>query len=190
MLSLFLLVSLVIVMSVLARTSGGGIIKLPGWAGGVPEIIFGFFFGLHAFMWASSIDHLSPYAWAYGLTAWIWSWLWMETGLDTAFHMGIDEADVQSGAAKDLLEVVAAPLCKAIGQPLGGQFYCWVVMGLKGFLICLPTGWPALLAFPLWPACYFFGNRVVPRRWPLVDGEVIAECLSGGVAGFIIWLSI
>lgn len=188
MLSFILLLSLISTMSMLARASGGGILKIYGWAGGLPEILFGFFFGLTAYFWA--FDHFSHHAFAVGFLAWIWSWQWMETGLDTAFHMGLDEEDVKTGKAKDLLEVVVKPLCAALEQPLGGQFYCWVLMGLKGLLICFPVGWAALLAFPLWPTCYYFGNRVVPRLWPTVDGEMVAEFLSGGVAGFLIWLSI
>jgi hypothetical protein len=121
--------------------------------------------------------------WWLALLSLVWSYLWMQTGHGTAYHMGFypEEAlkiDPKTGKRRvQTLSPVIDPLCKAIGAPLGGPVYCWLFMGLKGFLIALPVLPAALMNLVFWPLSYWIGWA----RFNNVKGEV--ETISGTLAG-------
>lgn len=166
------LVAIALLMSCLARAAGGGLVKLPPKLGFLPELSFGSVFGLVVFI---------KFGFWWGIASWLWSYGWMETGHNTAFDMGSNPSLAQSGV-KHPLSYAIDPLCRWAGQPLGGKFYCWAFMGLKGALIGLPV-FPAgfLLAF-LWPASYAAGHVFKP-------GSLVGEFFSGAAAGLVIWLT-
>lgn len=170
------LVVLILWQAIAARAAGGGIFKNL-WR--VPEILFALPFGLAAFALSGE--------WWLGLLGAVWSFLWMETGHGTAFWMGYQPKDAQSGRKQFLSPVVDA-VTRAAGRPLGGVFYCWVFMGLKGFLIALPCGWWAFLLAFLWPAYYQIGRELQVKGW-VKDGAV-CEWLSGGAAGLVVWAAL
>lgn len=167
-----MLIIITAIMAVLSRLSGGGLFasKLPAR---LPEILFSLPFGYVLVM------HTGNMYW--GLAAWLWSYIWMETGHGTAFHMGLKPEVAQSGR-KQALSAVIDPVCSVLGYPLGGKLYCWLFMGLKGMLIGLPVApFGFTLAF-LWPFGYWLG-RIMGNR----HGEI--EWISGIFSGVIIYLS-
>lgn len=170
--------SLIIYMAITSRMAGGGV--CPQRPAQLSEILFALPVGIAAGM--------AHGLWC-GLACWVWSYAWMQTGHGTAFHMSTGENEAAAGR-KEFLSPVIDPLCRVLGQPLGGSFYCWAFMGLKGLLIHLPLGLLALPGAVLWPACYFIGNRVLPKLLPSVDGAEVAEYLSGASAGFLVGVAL
>jgi hypothetical protein len=188
---------LIIIMAALARASGGGLgahlLNKKGAVdeqgrdkGGImpvnltmlPEMIFGVFMAVPAALEFGLFGWLAGAAWVYG---------WMETGHGTAMHMGKMPKEAQSGR-KQTLSVIIDPLCKAAGSPLGGVFYCWAFMGLKGALIGLTAPFWGFLLAVLWPVSYFVGNYLwFDEKTGYGRGE-IAEFLSGGFAGLVLFL--
>lgn len=176
-------ISLIILMSFLARAAGGGfpaqwLEKKLGYDG-VPEMAFAVPFGLCLVSWP---------IWATFLIGWVWSLAWMETGHGTAYMMGRDPATAQSGR-KQFLSPPVDWLCKVARQPLGGRFYCYAFMGLKGLLIGLPAApWGLLLAV-LWPVGYDAGRWLEARDFISKKIEW-SELISGGCAGLVLGLAL
>lgn len=170
-------------MAVLARASGGGLFatSLPDKLGFLPELAFGAVFGL--------VFHMEHGGLLLPLLAAVWSFLWMETGHGTAFHMGRRPSEALSGR-KQTLSVVIDPLCRAVGAPLGGKFYGWAFMGLKGALIGLPVAPAGLLLAVLWPLAYFVGMYLLWEPEEDNGRGDVAELLSGAFAGLILGLAL
>lgn len=115
----------------------------------------------------------------------------METGHGTAYTMGRLPATAQSGR-KQTLSWVVDPLCKAVGAPLGGSFYCWLFMGLKGLLIGLPLFPLGLVLAVLWPLAYEIGWFATERSGKIrskMGATEIGEWITGGFTGLIIAIS-
>lgn len=165
----------VIYMAGWSRICGGGIIQVPAAFKKVPKFIFGLGFGLASY-------HLHGQLWL-AAAATISSGFWMNTGHGTAFNMGYYPAEAQSGR-QEFLSPIIDPITKAAGQPLGGVFYCWAFMALKGTLIGLSVQPFGLLLAILWPLGYWFGEKFFQAgaKW---DWQ---ELISGGYAGLIIGL--
>lgn len=154
-------------LSILARASGGGLfanLVFPF----LPEMMFGFVLNLALLKGGHWIMYIIASLVSYG---------WMETGHGTAYMMGKDPSLAQSGR-KETLSPLVNSICLLFKKPLGGAFYCWIFMGIKGFLIgfTLPV-YGALLAV-LWPLSYYIGNRIFNRN-------DVAEYLSGLSAGLV-----
>lgn len=165
---------LIVFMAAAARVAGGGVFKHPA---GVGEAMLSLPIAV-----AIGVNYGSFWA---VVACFAWVFMWFQTGHALAFKMGADPATAQSGR-KAFLSHIIDPLCKATGKPLGGVFYCWVWMGLKGFLMHLPLGgWAGLMAV-LWPLAYWFGNRFIPLVVATVDGEMVAEYLSGAFSGIVL----
>lgn len=163
---------IIAIMATLARLAGGGLFasKLPAK---LPEILFALPFGYVMVM------HTANMYW--GLATWLWSYIWMETGHGTAFHMGF-KPEIAQGGRKQALSRFIDPVCNALGYPLGGKLYCWLFMGLKGLLIGLPVApWGLALSF-LWPLGYWLGRMIGNRHGAI-------EWISGAFAGLVIYLS-
>jgi len=163
---------LIPLIAFLSRLSGGGFFapKLEEKIkfGGLPEIAFGFALNLP---WL-----LSGHWLVYILTS-LWSYGWMETGHGPAMRMGENPSSAQSGR-KVFLSKVVDKVCNKFGFMLGGWQYCWLLFGLKGFLIGLPLApWGLMLAV-LWPLSYFVANRVFNKN-------EIAEYMTGAFAGLV-----
>lgn len=181
---MFEIILLVPLMAVLARAAGGGLFatRLPSF---LPEVLFGLFFGVvfHMLHGGGTLAFLVAAAWSYG---------WMETGHGTAYTMGRQPATAQSGRKQTLSRVID-PLCAAVGAPLGGRFYCWAFMGLKGALIGLPVAPAGLLLAFLWPAAYEAGWALT-ERFPALRARFAAtelgEWLTGASAGLILALAL
>lgn len=170
----------VVFQSVMSRMSGGGLLaeKLPKF---LPELLFSLSFGVVASRHFSEPLH----AVLIGLACVAWSYLWMQTGHGTAYHMAANPAAAQ-GDRKQFLSIVIDPICKLFSQPLGEAFYCWTFMGLKGALIHLPLGFYAAPAAILWPLAYYIGHRLVPRFYPKIEGTAVAETIAGATSGVLI----
>lgn len=148
--------------AVTARMSGGGLggHKMPHL---LPELLFGamflFVFGLNL----------------HGLLAMIWAAAWMQTGHAKAYHMGFGFYNL---TRKHTLDFVVEPLCKILNIDLGSERYCWLFMGIKGFLITLPIGGFGVL---YWPLSYWLG-------WKFFSKTVTAEYLTGFLVALnVIW---
>lgn len=171
-------VALIIVMSVLARASGGGIISLSGFAGRFPELLFAIPFGLCA---------MTPHVWALFIFGYVSSYFAIETGHGTAFAMGRAPGDALSGR-KQFLSPPIDWLCARAGQPLGGRFYCYAFMGLKGLWLGLPAApWGLSLAI-LWPVTYDAGRWLEEKKLP--GNLQWSEILSGAAAGLIVGIDL
>lgn len=169
----------IILMSVLARASGGGFFKVEGFAGRIPEILFAIPFGLCAAQ-ATGL-------WSMFFYGFLSSYFAMETGHGTAFSMGRAPEGALSGRKQFLSPPIDA-LCRALGAPLGGRFYCYAFMGLKGL-------WLGLAAFPLglslailWPVTYDLGRWLEAKKLP--GNWEWGEVLSGAAAGLVVGLSL
>lgn len=171
MFDIILFPSLIVTIAAANRIAGSGDIGNSSFVGGA---LIASYFGLIVGFHHSSI--------LWGITASFWVYGWFQTGHGTAYDMGSNPSVALSGR-KAPLSYVIDPLCKALGKPLGGVFYCWVFMGLKGFLMHLPLGpWAILMAIQ-WPAAYWVGNCLVPKT---IDGEMVAELLSGAFSGAVL----
>jgi hypothetical protein len=164
-------ITLIAIMATLARLAGGGLFA-DRIHKRLPEILFALPFGYVLVM------HTGNMYW--GLAAWIWSYLWMETGHGTAFHMGYKPEVART--RKQALSRIIDPICAYLGYPLGGKLYCWLFMGLKGALIGLPAAPAGLLLGLLWPFGYWLGRLLGNRHGAI-------EWISGGFAGLVIYLS-
>jgi hypothetical protein len=169
-----LLLSLIALMAILARASGGGMgmSKVPSKFHMLPECLFGLVFGAAA-CWNAGIFA--------GIAATISAAAWMQTGHGTAMHMGYLPKTAQSGR-KQTLSSIVNPICARLGWPLGRAAYCWLFMGLKGLLIGLAAfPWGVSLAL-LWPLSYWIGQ--------VLNKGYLKEILSGSCAGLVIWLNL
>lgn len=156
----------------------------------LPEVLFGAGFGATILLISTN--------WYVAAAATVWAFAWMETGHGTAYTMGRNPAlatriDQKTGKPrKQTLSIVIDLLCDIFRQPLGGAFYSWTFMGLKGLLI-------GLAAFPfgiglaiLWPLAYEIGWRSSEnfrRKTNLCETE-IGEYISGFFAGLVLFLSV
>jgi hypothetical protein len=125
------------------------------------------------------------------LAAFVWSYLFFQTGHAVAFQMASPTApDYRAGGRTNELDKVLDPIFRALGVPLSSHnaVFCWVFMGTKGLLMTLPLGWWAALGAVLWPSGYYIGNRICPRFFPHTDGEMVAEHLSGAMYGLLVAL--
>lgn len=167
-----MLIGLALLMALLSRAAGGGFVKAEGWRGRIPEALF-------AFMIAAAV--CSQFGIIAGSFALGWSYGWMETGHGTAFWMGQRPEDAQSGR-KQFLSPIVDLICDQLGKPLGGSFYCWTFMGLKGLLIGLPLAPAGIMLALLWPASYWIGRKL--------NNAALCEYLAGASAGLAIFLFI
>lgn len=158
----------VISMSILARMAGGGI--WPNRPSGLAELLFATPIGI-AYGGASVMGGLAI----------AWTYLFMQTGHGTAFAMGRHPEYAQNGR-KQFLSRFIDPICMAIRKPLGGMFYCWAFMGLKGLLIGIPVAPYGLFLAVLWPLGYELGYRIE-------NTSKYGELISGAFAGLIVGLS-
>lgn len=132
----------------------------------LPEIVFGLITAV-AVGWGRSL--LVFFA------AWINTFYAFNTGHGTI----LDPREAVRGR-KQFLSRIVDPLCRLFRQPLGGAFYHWVFMALKGLWIgafIFPYGLPLGI---LWPACY-----KLPRgRWKeLASGACFGACFGFYIIG-------
>ena len=180
LLEIFATVLMVLLMAALARMAGGGkLIPMPPNAEKLPEFLFAAAFGMASYLAVPSLTLAAA--------SLAWSFLWMETGHGTAFHMG-RRPDIAQSGRRQFLNLPIDALCKALRMPLGGRFYCWAFMGLKGALIGLPVFPLGLWLGLLWPAGYEVGRLMVDYKI-CKDGRW-CEYLSGGGAGMVVAFAI
>lgn len=124
--------------------------------------------------------------------AWVWSFLWMETGHGIWLRYG-DPLPESDRTRRQTLSPVIDWLADLLGvkKTLADGFsptvaYCWLGFGVKGFLIGLPAlGLPLIV---LWPFCYQVGAWLRRRGVPF-DPHAFAECLTGVAAAVVIGLT-
>lgn len=154
-------------MAFLARASGG-LIKLDQYnLTWLPELIFAAVIGF-----ACAYE----YAWWIFIPATGISYISMQSGHATAYHMG-RRPEAAQGSRKQTLSYIIDPICKFFGLRLGEGPYCYLFMGLKGFLIGIPLGPYAFLLAALWPISYDLGET---------KGYNLAEWISGASAGLCV----
>lgn len=153
-------------MAVLARLCGWG--GMPKGFGGFPEILFGFIIGAAVLYNTNSVIA--------GLLAWIWSWLWMESGHGNAYHDGTKK-DAFSDRFQAPIDYIVRPICKLLKWEIRGTAYCRLFMAFKGLMIGLPLFPYGLLLAPAWTASYAISFRVLKRD------SMPAEWISGAAAG-------
>lgn len=164
-------------MSAMAHICGGGILTVPPALKKLPKLLFGVMFGVASY-------HLHGELWL-ACAAAIAASFWMNTGHGTAYEMGFDPAIAQSGR-QEFLSPIVDPITKAAGRPLGGVFYCWLFMGLKGLLMGITVAPFGLLLAVLWPLGYRLGE------WTLKMGLTwdFEEIISGAFAGLVIGMAL
>lgn len=132
----------------------------------LPEIVFGLLTAI-AVGWDRSLLVFA--------LAWINTFFAFNTGHGTI----LDPREAVRGR-KQFLSWVVDPLCRLFRKPLGGAFYHWTFMGLKGLWIgafIFPYGLP--LAY-LWPAAYRYfkgGNK------ELASGAAFGACIGFYIIG-------
>lgn len=181
-----LLVLIPFLYAILGRMAGGGIVALPKLLDRLPEVLIAAGTTLAGYML-----HLNP---ALALAQFFTSYFGIETGHGTAYSMGRNPGIAQSGR-KQFLSKLVDPVCKALNKPLGGTFYSWLFMGLKGLLIGL-SAFPCGIALAvLWPLAYEIGwqcreRQILKQMRPTEIGEYVSVffyglCLSGSI---LYWL--
>ena len=165
---------LVLIMPLLARAAGKGLFFR------LPSLLFAAPFGAIAGL--TSALYLVP-------LAFVWAYAFFETGHGTAFHMGRKPSTAQSGR-KQFLSVLVDPVCELLGFKLGGKAYCWLFMGLKGWLIALPLGvWYPLYFAIAWPLAYEIGFQLRERLGigkPTETGEYLTGLAAGVFLYFLV----
>lgn len=155
---------------------GLGMSRLPKWTGRFPEILMALIVG--AVLCANGYN---PYLSA---IACIWFYFALELGHGTAIAMGSWPKVALSGR-KQTLSYIVDPICRQFEKPLGGKFYCWLFMGLKGFLIGLPLYPFGLAMAVLFPLSYWIGDGLYAAR--ITDNRVVvSEPLSGACLGVLL----
>ncbi len=150
---------------------------MSAWAGGslwpsqhfgrlrfMPEVLFSLPFAVV----------LYPFIGWWCVIAWVWSYIWMQTGHANALPWG------RGNHNPDRVNTLS-PVIKWLSDKLGIEYYSTnyarLFMAVKGFLITLPVGGLGII---LWPLGYEIGNRL--------DKHVISELASGAGAGLNIYL--
>lgn len=163
---------LILWMATTARAAGGGVFADKVWSR-LPEILFALPISLAA--WA-----ISDSIW-FGSFALAWSYFAMEIGHGNAYHMGFLEKDYPD--RWQTLDYLVRPITKLLKLAPRSAGYCWVFMGLKGLLIGLPLGMPALILALLWPLAYYLSFK-------FTRSSEVAEWVSGIFAGLVIILAL
>jgi hypothetical protein len=160
--------TLPIITALLARASGGGlgVSKMPRWFNRVPELLFAAVIGYVAF----------GLTW-YAAIAMAWSFIAMELGHGNAYHMGVLQKDFPDRWQS--LDYIVRPIARLFKFEPRSRGYCWIFMGLKGFLIATPLGLPALSIIILWPLAYQIS-------FSLTKDSSLGEWLSGLFIGAIL----
>lgn len=145
--------------------------KLPSWLNWLPEVLFSLPYGL-AVMYVTDI-------WYLGAAALIWSYLWMQSATAPALHWG-------NGGYNPDRESLLKPFVdwlnsKTLHADPSTEAYCWLYMGVKGFLIGLPTG--GLVQAILWPSGYEIGDRLHDAGIVTPDPDAFREFMAGVGAG-------
>lgn len=112
-----------------------------------------------------------------GLLAWVNTFYAFNTGHGTV----LDPREAVKGR-KQFLSRFVDPACRLFKQPLGGAFYHWLFMGLKGLWIgaaICPYGLPLLLT---WPAAYKLPTGQLKE---LASGASFGACLGFFIIGRI-----
>lgn len=159
-----------IILSILARQSGGGIgarhlDKINAtW---LPELIF-----------AAVLAYFAPSLYWF-IPALVWSYIWMQSGHGTFYNM-LGYNSPNDPDRIQTIEKIVRPVYNLFSGNIGHPAYSWVCMGFKGAMIAVPLGFTAVAVNAiLWPLAYYIGNRIAGRN-------EIAECLSGAFLGLII----
>jgi len=171
-------VFLIILMAVLFRMCGGGLLADRFKVKFLPELAFSSVVAFH--VWPEHGSALAALAWAVTFLA-------VEAGHGTAMFMGKKPETALSGR-KQTLSLVIDPISRAFSAPLGGVFYCWAFMGLKGALIGLSVAPAGLLLAVLWPASYWVGNYLLFDKEDGYGRGDIAELLAGASVGLVLTL--
>lgn len=192
---LWWLTLLPIYMAITSRMSGGGL-GAPWLAkynmSWLPEVFFTIPFGVVGGYYAELIFNNNWITYGYGMFAFVWSYLWMQTGHAAALPWDVIEKQAKMARDNTLTPVVKF-LCHLFkvkytttntkGEPAYTEAYSWMFMSLKGFLIGLSCG--AFMNALFWPLGYEAGSHLKGKTGP-VDPHAFAE----GFAGFGAALSI
>ena len=161
---------LIPLMAFLARASGGGI-KLPAALAWLPEALFALVIGIVACKIHGPV---------WGCIGGLISYIFMQTGHATAYHMGRNPKAAQ-GTRKGTLSLIVDPICKWLGWTLGERPYCYLFMSLKGLGLGLSVApWGLLMAL-LWPLAYDIGR---------IRNNEPSEMLSGAAMGGVLCLAL
>jgi hypothetical protein len=157
---------MVLYMAFTSAWSGGSLWPsqyLPKWATWFPEALFalGFVYALY------------PVIGYWSVLAGIWSYIWMQSATAPGLHWGDGNYNPERTSTLKPLADWIAGLFKI--HPSTKQ-YCWIYMGLKGFLIGLPVG--GIVTAFLWPLGYEIGHRA--------GKHAVSEMLAGAGAGIAI----
>jgi hypothetical protein len=175
--------ALLLYMGITSRQSGGGLGAryLPSWLTWLPEVFFSIPFGVVLYLLAYPL--VGQYALGIGLLSSVWSYLWMQSATAPGLHWGNGGYNPnRSSRLKPLVDFINRYTFKA--DP-SGEGYCWLYMGMKGFLIGLPVGGLPLAV--LWPMGYWIGDELYDRG--ILKGEpahALKEFLAGVGAGLAI----
>jgi hypothetical protein len=159
--------ALIPLMSFLARASGA---KWKFWGA---ELLF-----------AIPLAYVPYYvtgSWLLSVLALAAAYFAFQTGHGNAFHMGTQRDKMDEPEHLDYL--IVRRITNRLGLKPRSVGYCWVFMGIKGFLIGL-AAFPFGLALALlWPLSYWVGFRFWKDSAP-------AEWISGAYAGLVVCLSL
>jgi len=112
-----------------------------------------------------------------GALAIAWSYALIQSATAPALHWG--QGGYNPDRTSTLKPFVDWLNGKTIKADPSTAAYCRLYMGVKGFLIGLPTGPGAIITAVLWPSSYEIGHRM---KWP----HWTKECLTGAAAAVAI----
>lgn len=195
---LALVVIYVLAMAAIGRMCGGGLgaekLRKKGSPEGgvmpynlswIPEVLFGLGLGLPVTMVLKQHELWLFMAALVGAGCSAWSYGWMETGHRNAYSFLFKNFNPWK---PHTLDPVVQKICRQLGVKVWSKQYCWVFMGVKGFLIGLPIFPFGLLLTVIWPAWYAFGAKQEELGRPLLPkmaGTEIAEYGTAGSAGLL-----
>ena len=176
---------LTLYMAITSRMAGGGFYANRLWKP-LPELLFSIPFGWCGAEIARHFTDSNPVQIVAYITAFVWSYLWMQTGHGTVLPWGGKLQESDRGRTQFLTPAVTR-LAKLLRIEVFQDDnhsrtlnYCRLFMAVKGFLIALPVGGVVLAV--LWPLAYEIGTRM--------RNHALSELIAGAGAGVAISLFI
>ena len=165
----FLLIPL---MGFLSSLSGGSFpaLKNLGKLSFLPEVLFS--------LVISCCLYTTGVHWALCLLAWVWSYLWMQTGHADALPWDDDKAYKGTNQRDNTLTPLINFIAGIFGVKRRTEPYAWIFMAVKGFLISLPIGGLGVI---FWPLGYEIGSHAKNRV--SFDPHMVSELAAGAGIG-------
>ena len=164
--------------------------KMPFDMTWLPELLFAIPFGVLFGMILNLFDAATWLIVVAGVVVTAWAYIWMQTGHGVVLGFGKPRAPTADPNRRQTLSPVVdwladrLKITKTQGDAVNSPTvaYCWLFMGVKGFLIGLFAGGVPLAV--MWPASYQAGAWL--RGRVSFNAHLVSELLAGAGAGVAI----